>query len=49
MLYSLIYLLIDQQLLLISHVRKKYNYTSKALFEDINAWVTLSEIFISIL
>jgi hypothetical protein len=30
-------------------MRKKYDYTSKALFEDVNAWVTLSEIFTSIL
>jgi hypothetical protein len=46
---GLIYLLIDQQPLLISHVRKKYNDAGKALFEDINAWVALSEIFTSIL
>jgi len=46
---SLIYLLIDQQLLLISHIRKKYNDASKALFEDAKAWVILSEIFTSIL
>ncbi|KAH8749774.1 heterokaryon incompatibility protein [Hyaloscypha sp. PMI_1271] len=42
---GLIYLLIDQQLLLIKHIRKKYNHAGKALFEDINAWVILSEIF----
>ncbi|KAL5327862.1 hypothetical protein ACEPPN_005568 [Leptodophora sp. 'Broadleaf-Isolate-01'] len=46
---GLIYLLIDQQPLLISHVRKKYDNAGKALFEDPNAWVALSEIFISIL
>jgi hypothetical protein len=46
---SLIYLLIDQQPLLISHVRKKYDDAGKALFEDTNAWVALSEIFTSIL
>ena len=46
---GLIYLLIDQQLLLISHMRKKYDDAGKALFKDINAWVALSEIFISIL
>jgi hypothetical protein len=34
---SLIYLLIDQQPLLISHVRKKYDHAGKALFEDANA------------
>ena len=46
---GLIYLLIDQQLLLISHMRKKYDDAGKALFKDINAWVALSEVFTSIL
>jgi hypothetical protein len=46
---GLIYLLIDQEPLLISHVRKKYDHAGKALFEDQNAWVALSEIFTSIL
>jgi NACHT domain len=46
---SLIYLLIDQQPLLISHVQKKYDDAGKALFEDTNAWVALSEVFTSIL
>jgi hypothetical protein len=46
---GLIYLLIDQHPLLISHVRKKYDHAGKALFEDTNAWVALSEIFTSIL
>jgi hypothetical protein len=46
---GLIYLLIDQQPLLISHVRKRYDHAGKALFEDPNAWVALSEIFTSIL
>ena len=46
---GLMYLLIDQQPLLILHVRKKYDHTSKALFEDANAWVAVSEIFTSIL
>jgi hypothetical protein len=34
---GLLYMLIDKQLLLISHVRRKYNYAGKALFEDANA------------
>jgi hypothetical protein len=34
---GLIYLLLDQQLLLVSHMRKKYDHASKALFEDANA------------
>ena len=46
---GLIYLLIDQQPSLLSYVRKKYDHAGKALFEDINAWVALSEIFTSIL
>jgi hypothetical protein len=46
---GLIYLIIDQQPSLLSHVRKKYDHAGKALFEDANAWVALSEIFTSIL
>lgn len=46
---GLIYLLIDQQPLLILHVQKKYDHAGKALFEDANAWVALCEIFTSIL
>ena len=46
---GLVYLLIDQQPWLISHMRKKYNHAGKALFEDANAWVALSEIFTNIL
>ncbi|KAI9767962.1 MAG: hypothetical protein M1840_005274 [Geoglossum simile] len=46
---GLIYLLIDQQPSLISHVREKYDHAGKALFENVNAWVALSEIFTNIL
>ncbi|KAF2804417.1 NACHT-domain-containing protein, partial [Mytilinidion resinicola] len=46
---GLVYLLIKQQPLLISHVRKKYDHTGKALFEDANAWVALTEIFTNML
>lgn len=46
---GLLYFMVDQQPLLVSHVRKKYDHAGKALFEDINAWVALKEIFISIL
>ncbi|KAF2031118.1 NACHT-domain-containing protein [Setomelanomma holmii] len=42
---GLLYLLMNQQPSLASHVRKKYNYADKALFEDANAWVVLVEIF----
>jgi hypothetical protein len=46
---GLIYLLVDQQPSLISHVRKKYDHAGKGLFEDVNAWWALSEIFTKIL
>jgi hypothetical protein len=46
---GLLYLLVDQQPSLISHIRKKYDHAGKALFEDKNAWVALSEIFTGIL
>lgn len=42
---GLIYLLVEQQPLLISHVRDKYDKAGKSLFEDANAWVALSQIF----
>ncbi|KAH6985516.1 hypothetical protein EDB80DRAFT_822354 [Ilyonectria destructans] len=46
---GLIYLLVDQQPSLIPHVRKKYDHAGKGLFEDVNAWVALVEIFGNIL
>jgi hypothetical protein len=46
---GLLYLLVDQQPSLISHVRKKYDHAGKALFEDANAWVALSGLFTNIL
>jgi nucleoside phosphorylase len=46
---GLIYLLVDQQPSLISHVQKKYDATGNPLFRDVNAWVALSEIFTGIL
>jgi hypothetical protein len=46
---GLMYLIIDQQPSLISHIRKKYDHAGKILFEDANAWVALSEIFTNIL
>ncbi|KAI9668489.1 MAG: hypothetical protein M1829_005367 [Trizodia sp. TS-e1964] len=46
---GLIYLLIDRQPSLISHVRTQYDTGGKQVFSDINAWVALSEIFTSIL
>ena len=46
---GLIYMLLDQQPSLIPYARKKYNHAGKALFEDANGWVALSEIFTDIL
>jgi hypothetical protein len=46
---GLLYLLVNQQPSLISHIRKKHDHAGKALFEDANAWVALSEIFTNIL
>jgi hypothetical protein len=46
---GLIYLLVDQQPSLISHIRKKYDHAGKALFENANAWVALSKICTDIL
>jgi hypothetical protein len=46
---GLIYLIVDQQPSLISHIRKKYDHAGKALFEDTNAWAALSEIFTNML
>ncbi|KAI9778784.1 MAG: hypothetical protein M1839_007874 [Geoglossum umbratile] len=46
---GLLYLLVDQQPLLVSHIRKKYDHAGKNLFEDANAWFALSEIFTNIL
>src|SRR5436190_18803003 len=46
---GLVYLLVNQQPSLISHIRKKHDHAGKTLFEDVNAWVALSEIFTNIL
>jgi hypothetical protein len=46
---GLVYLLVLQQPLLISHIRKKYDHAGEALFKDANAWVALSDIFTNIL
>ena len=46
---GLIYMLVGQQPSLISYIQKKHDHAGKALFEDTNAWVALSEIFINIL
>ncbi|KAH7112385.1 NACHT domain-containing protein [Dactylonectria macrodidyma] len=46
---GLIYLLTDRQPSLITHVQKKYDQAGKGLFEDVNAWWALSEVFANIL
>lgn len=46
---GLIYLLSNQQPLLIPNIREKYDNSGKQLFEDANAWVSLSAIFKNIL
>jgi len=42
---GLIYLLVNQQPSLASHLRKKYDQAGQSVFEDANAWVALSDIF----
>jgi hypothetical protein len=48
-LQGLVYLLVYQQPSLVAHVRKKYDHVGKNLFQDANAWVALSKIFIDIM
>ncbi|KAL5375986.1 hypothetical protein DPSP01_010850, partial [Paraphaeosphaeria sporulosa] len=42
---GLLHMLVTQKPSLASHIRKKYDFAGKALFEDANAWVVLEEIF----
>jgi hypothetical protein len=46
---GLLYMLVSQQPSLVSHIRKKYDHAGKALFEDANAWIALTEIFVEVL
>jgi hypothetical protein len=46
---GLIYHLLAEQPLLISHVRKKYDYAGRPLFEDSNAFYYFSQILRDIL
>lgn len=46
---GLVYLLLDQQRSLMTHVRKKYDHAGKQLFEDANAWDALSNILTGVL
>jgi hypothetical protein len=46
---GLLYLLIQRQPSLILHIQKQHDHAGKALFEDANAWVALSDIFTNVL
>jgi hypothetical protein len=46
---GLLYLLVKNHPSLLHHVRARYDYAGKALFEDVNAWNALSTIFRDIL
>lgn len=46
---GLIYMIVIQRPLLISHVREKYDSSGKKLFNDSNAWEALSKILMAIL
>jgi hypothetical protein len=46
---GLLYMLVVQQPSLVSHVRKKHDCAGRSLFEDANAWVALTEIFVDVL
>ncbi|GFP58632.1 vegetative incompatibility protein HET-E-1 [Trichoderma asperellum] len=46
---GLIYLVVKQQPLLVSHIQEKYKHGGEAIFKDVNAWTALSEIFSNIL
>ncbi|KAF6783767.1 heterokaryon incompatibility protein [Colletotrichum sojae] len=46
---GLIFMLLDQDPSLESYVKKKYDIAGKALFQDVNAWQAISEIFIKML
>jgi hypothetical protein len=46
---GLLYMLINQQPSLVSHVRKKHDHAGKSLFGDANAWIALTEILLDVL
>jgi nucleoside-triphosphatase THEP1 len=46
---GLIYLLVEQQPFLLTHVRQHYDKLGKKIFQDSNAWQALSEILTAIL
>jgi hypothetical protein len=46
---SLLYLLVDKHPKLISHVRAEYDRGGQGSFEDVNSWVTLTDILANII
>lgn len=46
---GLIFMLLDQDRSLVSHIKEKYDIAGKALFQDVNAWQAMSEIFTNML
>ncbi|KAH8590393.1 NACHT domain-containing protein [Bisporella sp. PMI_857] len=46
---GLLYLLIDQQPSLVSHIKQRHNLAGKPLFENANSWASLCDIFADIL
>ncbi|CAJ2510576.1 Uu.00g062010.m01.CDS01 [Anthostomella pinea] len=46
---GLIFMLLDQDAFLVSHMKKKYDVAGEGLFQGDNAWYALSEIFTDIL
>ncbi|OPB43187.1 hypothetical protein A0O28_0088230 [Trichoderma guizhouense] len=46
---GLIYLLVDTNRQLLSHIQEKYDQAGAALFQDSNSWVVLSQIFTKLL
>jgi hypothetical protein len=46
---GLLYMLVQQQPTLVSHVRKRHDHAGRDLFEDANAWVALTEMWTDVL
>ncbi|KAL6864200.1 hypothetical protein J3F83DRAFT_151605 [Trichoderma novae-zelandiae] len=46
---GLIYLLVDTNRQLLSHIQEKYDQAGTALFQDANSWVVLSQMFTKLL
>jgi hypothetical protein len=46
---GLLYMLVTQQPILASHIRKRYDQAGNNLFEDANAWIVLTGIFVDVL